>query len=129
MRFGRAIESMLRNLRFAIRALARTPGFTSTVVLTLAVAIGANRAVFSVVDTILRPLPFPNAGRLVQTNHVAEPSSVAIPIPIPPVRLSDWDQRSSNRREAQVARSELAGIFCACSDTGIRSTADGLSRG
>ena len=47
--------------------MRRTPGFTAAVVLTLALGIGANSAVFSAIDAVLlRPLPFPDADRLVQ---------------------------------------------------------------
>ncbi len=55
----------MTHLRFALRMLGRQPGFALTVVATLALAIGANAAVFSVVDAVLlRPLPYPNAERL-----------------------------------------------------------------
>jgi len=58
---------LIRNLRYAIRSLARAPGFTLTVVLTLAIGIGANSAVFSALNAVLvRPLPLPDSGRLVK---------------------------------------------------------------
>ena len=56
---------MISNLRHAFRQLCRTPGFTVTAVATLAVCLGANFAIFAVVDAILvRPLPFPQSDRL-----------------------------------------------------------------
>jgi putative ABC transport system permease protein len=78
----------LRDLRYAAGALARTPAFTLTVVLTLALAIGANTAVFSALDTVLlRPLPFPEPDRLVQVSQTQERSSGTF---IAPARLQDW---------------------------------------
>ena len=56
---------ILQNLRYAARGLARQPGFTAMAVFTLAVGIGANTAIYSVVDaTLLRPLPFREPARL-----------------------------------------------------------------
>src|SRR5580692_1582685 len=59
-------DELRRELIYAARLLRKTPGFTVTALLTLALCIGANLAIFAVIDSILlRPLPFPNATRLV----------------------------------------------------------------
>jgi predicted permease len=60
-----ALESMLADLNFTLRRLKKSPGFGITVLLTLAIGIGANTAVFSVIDSVLlKPLPYPNSGEL-----------------------------------------------------------------
>src|SRR5688572_9568512 len=68
----KAVESWMRDTRFAGRTLRRSPGFALIVVATLALAIGANTAIFSVVNAVLlEPLPFPNADRLVHIGGTA----------------------------------------------------------
>ena len=60
------VESVLADLKFTLRRLSKSPGFTLAVLLTLAIGIGANTAVFTVIDSILiKPLPYPDSGRIV----------------------------------------------------------------
>src|SRR5271169_4361765 len=67
----RWIEALGQDLRYAVRGLRKTPGFTLVVVLTLAVGIGATTAVFSVINgVLLRPLPYPDQGRLVAVSNL-----------------------------------------------------------
>ena len=79
-----ALEKWARDFRHSARGLVRTPGFTVTVVATLALAIGANAAIFSVVKPVLLdPLPFPNADRLVHIGGTApgtdQPEALGVP--------------------------------------------------
>ena len=61
------IEAFWRDLRYALRSLGKNPAFTAVILLTLALSIGANSAIFSVIDgVLLRPLPYPQANRIVR---------------------------------------------------------------
>lgn len=79
-----ALERWLKDFMTAARSLARAPSFTLVVVATLALAIGANAAIFSVVDAVLlEPLPFPDADRLVHIDGTApgtdQPEELGVP--------------------------------------------------
>jgi len=68
---------MLSDIRFAVRSLVKAPAFAFTVILILALGIGANTAIFTIVyGVVLKPLPFANASRLValqaESNHTAD---------------------------------------------------------
>jgi putative ABC transport system permease protein len=84
--------TLLRDVRYGLRALAKRPGFTLVAVLTLALGIGATTAIFSVVHAVLlRPLPFDDAGRLVYlTERNTQQESLSFSWP----DFADWREQS-----------------------------------
>jgi predicted permease len=70
--WGELLDSVAKDIRFALRSLRRAPGFAATIVITLALGIGASTAIFSIVrGVLLRPLPFSNPERLVRIWEVS----------------------------------------------------------
>src|SRR5215470_18932257 len=89
-----------QDLRYALRQLRKNPGFTAVAALTLALGIGANTAIFSVVNAVLlNPLPFPNASRIVSLFE-ATPNFPRGSISYP--NFLDW-QRDNRTFEAMAA--------------------------
>ena len=75
-----ALEILWRNIRFGLRSLRRTPGVTTAVLATLAIGIGANTAIFTIVyDVLLKPLPYPDAEQLVGVRHRSGAAAEEIP--------------------------------------------------
>ena len=71
----RWLDDLARDVRYALRGLKRSPGFSTTVVLVLALGIGANTAMFAIVHGMLiRPLPYPDADAIVRVGHVSAAS-------------------------------------------------------
>ena len=89
------LEHLGFNLRAAIRFLRKSPGFSLVVILTLALGIGANSAVFSAIDAVvLRPLPFPDSNQLVALYQRDIRGRDANRF-VAPVRVEDWNRLSS----------------------------------
>ncbi|HEY7789701.1 MAG TPA: ABC transporter permease [Vicinamibacterales bacterium] len=100
------LEQLRQDVRHACRSLARTPGFTIVVVLTLAVGIGANAAIFSVINgVLLKPLPYPDADRLVRlVEHVpASETRNNMPAVRAYFTLADFDALARHTRTLSAA--------------------------
>jgi predicted permease len=99
MRRTNHIETLANDLRYALRSLRRTPAFTVIIVLTLALSIGANSAIFSVIQgVLLRPLPYPHPDRLMRIYFQSDTQ------PKFPLNPNDFrDFRARNRAFESVA--------------------------
>ena len=89
-----AVESFVRDLRFGLRILVKNPGFAITAVLILALGIGANTAIFSVVNAVLlRPLPYRDADRLVTVWSYNRTRGFTTNL-VSPLDLEDWRRQN-----------------------------------
>src|SRR5215204_4514736 len=94
------MDTFLRELRYSARMLIKSPGFTAVAVLALTLGIGANTAIFSIVNSVLlRPLPYSDPARLVQLWE-AKPALGRNEIPASYPNFADW--RDQNHVFEQV---------------------------
>src|ERR1700723_4728431 len=89
------LDAAAMNLKAAFRFLRKSPSFSIAVILTLALAIGANSAVFSAINAILlKPLPFPDADQLMRVDQYNPKNPRPFHL-VAPVRLEDWNRLNS----------------------------------
>jgi hypothetical protein len=102
------LDQLRQDLQYAFRTLARSPGFTLVVVLTLALGIGANTAMFSVVNAvILRPLPYRDADRLVRVSE-SNPGVGRLTASVSQPNFLDW--RARTRAFSALAAAQGTGL-------------------
>ena len=113
VRGGGMIETFLQDVRYAVRMLAKRPGFTAVAALTLALGVGANTAIFSVVEAVLlRALPYRHADRsvVVWENNRSESGT---PNVVSPANFLDWRDQAKSFDEMAAfydARANLTGV-------------------
>ena len=118
-RWTQRLDELTQDTRFALRSLAKNPAFTAVAILTLALGIGANGAIFSVVNgVLLKPLSFPRPGQLLSAWQNSTKASSSEPGPISAMNLDDWRARRS-------VLADLGGYWFSDGKSGTDMTDDG----
>src|SRR5207302_250813 len=95
-----SVETTMQDLRFAVRLLWKSPGHTIASILVLGLGIGANTAIFSIVNAVvLRPLPFADSSRIMRVWHTPPPTFAAAPngrriFAVSPANFLDWQAQN-----------------------------------
>src|SRR5947208_14318653 len=101
------MDSLFKDIRYGVRSLLRHPGFTAVAVITLALGIGANTAIFSVVNAVLlRPLPFDDPERIIWLWDT-QPQLATAPASLPD--FLDWKEQ--NRSFEHLAAFQSGNMF------------------
>ncbi len=112
------METLWQDLRYGFRMLARNPGFTAVAVLTLALGIGANTAIFSVVNAVLlRPFPYKDPSRVAVVWETQLQKGLPYMYAAPP-KYADW--REQNQVFEEMAAFSPEGFFLAQEDEPVR---------
>lgn len=102
------MDQLALDLRHALRTLARTPGFTLVAILTLAIGIGANAAIFSVVNAVLlKPIPFPDPDRLVMFVNVSPQGSGRN---ASPAKFHHWREQTRVVQDVAAFRNNIVNL-------------------
>ncbi|WP_446745538.1 ADOP family duplicated permease [Silvibacterium acidisoli] len=100
-----SVESLWRDVVYGVRTLLKNPGFTVAAVLIIAIGIGANIALFTIVRSVLlRPLPYPDPQRLVTLYSLDDPSDPASQNVVAPGDFRDWQSASSGFEQMAMWR-------------------------
>jgi putative ABC transport system permease protein len=114
------LEELRHDVAFSFRQLAKAPAFTAVAVATLALGIGANSAIFALVDaTLLRPLPFAEPDRLVAVHETSGDTRDSAS----PLNLRDWQTRSRSLEGAAGFTPGVGGMVMAGADGSAESVA------
>ena len=117
------MTGLRQDIRYALRSLAKAPGFTAVTLFTLALGIGANSAIFSVVDGVLiRPLPYPEPDRLVVVRETYGGGEMGT---VSGANFLDWKDRGHQFQSLAAWRERGARQL---SERWPGSTAPGISR-
>jgi putative ABC transport system permease protein len=104
------VDTLRQDVRYGFRMLRRSPGFTAAALLTLTLGIGANTAIFTVVDAVLlRPLPYADPDRLVTVGdrNAASLAQTGSPRPVGFATMADWRARSRSFEQLALMRSSM----------------------
>ncbi|SPE40917.1 conserved membrane hypothetical protein [Candidatus Sulfopaludibacter sp. SbA3] len=125
MRRTQYLDNLWQDLRYAVRMLGKSPAFTLVVVLTLALSIGANSAIFSVIDgVLLKPLPYPHAERLARVFYRSKSYAK---FPVNPWDFADF--RARNRSFESFAVYTRADTQLSGAGEPVKLSAFGVSAG
>ena len=105
------LDHVAQDVRFAVRTLRKTPGFALIVILTLGLGVGANAAIFSVVNaTLLRPLPYPDADRLVMV-YATHPKNGSVRDVMSFPEFEDWRVQSRSFEQIAAVTTRRATLY------------------
>jgi hypothetical protein len=102
------VETLWQDLRYGLRTLRKNPGFSAIAILTLALGIGTNTAIFSVIDAVLlRPLPYKEPDRLITVTEANHPYDLSSRNEVAPGNFLDW--RARNQVFSEIGASHMKG--------------------